>query len=127
MKQYLIDLPTVSIVIPFHNEYWSTLLRTCYSILNRSPEHLLVEIILVDDGSDWEYLKEKLDAYVAEHLPKVKIIRLPHRMGLIKARAEGALIARADILLFLDAHCEPNVNWLPPLLGNNIAIFQDNF
>lgn len=93
------------------------MLRTCYSIINRSPEHLLVEIILVDDGSDWEYLKEKLDAYVAEYLPKVKIIRLPHRMGLIKARAEGALIARADILLFLDAHCEPNVNWLPPLLG----------
>lgn len=97
-------------------------MRTCYSILIRSPEHLIVEIILVDDGSEWEYLKGKLDAYVAEHLPKVKIIRLPKRMGLIKARAEGALIATADILLFLDAHCEPNVNWLPPLLGKSILL-----
>lgn len=47
---------------------------------------------------------------------KIKIVRTKERVGLIKARSIGAINAVGDIVLFLDAHCEANVGWLPPLL-----------
>ena len=50
-KKYLAKLPNVSVVIPFHNEHWTTLLRSAVSVLSRSPKHLIHEILLVDDFS----------------------------------------------------------------------------
>ena len=46
------ELPKASVVIIFHNEAWSPLLRTAHSVVNRSPPEYLHEIILLDDFSD---------------------------------------------------------------------------
>lgn len=46
----------------------------------------------------------------------VKIIHLKDRKGLIKARLAGAAEAKADVLVFLDSHCEVSEGWLEPLI-----------
>ena len=45
------NLPPASIIIIFRDELFSILLRTIYSIVANTPDHLIQEIILVDDGS----------------------------------------------------------------------------
>ena len=60
-QKYPSNLPSASVVIIFHNEAWSTLLRTVHTVLARSPPDFLKEIILVDDHSDFfAYGKESL-------------------------------------------------------------------
>ncbi|XP_040296823.1 polypeptide N-acetylgalactosaminyltransferase 5 [Bufo bufo] len=109
------DLPNTSIIMCFVDEVWSTLIRSVFSVLNRSPAHLIKEIILVDDFSTKAYLKDKLDDFLKKY-PKVQILHLKERHGLIRARLAGANIATGDVLTFLDSHVECNVGWLEPLL-----------
>ncbi|XP_053349196.1 polypeptide N-acetylgalactosaminyltransferase 12 [Clarias gariepinus] len=109
------SLPSTSVVIAFYNEAWSTLLRTVHSVLETSPDILLNEIIIVDDYSDREHLKEPLESYIAG-LRKVRLIRARKREGLVRARLLGASIATGDVLTFLDCHCECHEGWLEPLL-----------
>lgn len=83
-------LPKTSIIIIFHNEAWSTLIRTLWSIIYHSPVELLQEIVLVDDNSTYEYLGKTLDDYVALMPIQVTVIRSKERIGLIRARVLGA-------------------------------------
>ncbi|BFY97302.1 hypothetical protein BsWGS_00342 [Bradybaena similaris] len=116
---YPIVLPKASVVIIFHNEAWSTLLRTAHSVINRSPPDYLHEVVLLDDFSDKDFLKEKLETYIAETWPDgiVKLVRTTERSGLIRARIAGAKAASGDILIFLDSHCEATTGWIEPLLS----------
>ncbi len=104
--EYPKNLPSASVVIVFKNERWSPVLRTVYSVLNRSPKEYLKEVILVDDQSDIgkyqikefiiifnffsEEMGQRLDDYCDEHFGDlVRILRAPTRLGLIKAKNYG--------------------------------------
>uniref|UniRef100_A0A667WVE2 Glycosyltransferase 2-like domain-containing protein n=1 Tax=Myripristis murdjan TaxID=586833 RepID=A0A667WVE2_9TELE len=122
-------LPTTSVIIVFHNEAWSTLLRTVYSVLHTAPAALLTEILLVDDASTDDHLKTRLEKYV-QKLKIVRVLRQRERKGLITARLLGAQAARGEVLTFLDSHCECFPGWLEPLLAriaeNPTAVVSPN-
>lgn len=130
------DLPTTSIIIVFHNEGNSTLLRTLTSIILRSPIKYIHEVILVDDASIGrgeqrlnsicsflivclfvvDYLKDNLEAFLKDFPVPARVLRNENRLGLIKSRLRGAEIATGDTLTFLDAHIECSPGWLEYLL-----------
>jgi len=60
-------------------------------------------------------VKDELDTYMAQY-PKVKIVRAPERVGLIRARLMGAKYVKAPVITYLDSHCECTEGWLEPLL-----------
>ena len=104
-------------MIVFHNEGRSVLLRTVHSIINRTPSQFLEEVLLVDDFSDKQDLGQGLMNYIKIFRGMVRLIRNDERQGLIRSRNRGAEEARGVVVVFLDAHCEVNTNWLPPLLA----------
>jgi len=108
---YLHELPSFTVIIAFHNEARSTLLRTVTSVINRTPASLLHEIVLVDDFSD-----DADDGQLLTDLPKIRLLRNNERQGLVRSRVRGSYAAESDVLAFLDSHCEVNIQWSEPLL-----------
>ncbi|XP_053993883.1 N-acetylgalactosaminyltransferase 6-like [Hylaeus volcanicus] len=125
LKKYANNLPKASVIIIFHNELLSVLLRSIHSVLNYSPPSLLKEIILVEDKSNktsHPWLFDTLDTYVQD-LPKTRLYHLNKRHGLMGARIYGAKKAIAPVLVFFDSHIEASFQWLEPLLE---IIHEDN-
>ncbi|XP_053947127.1 putative polypeptide N-acetylgalactosaminyltransferase 13 [Anastrepha ludens] len=134
----------ISVIIAFHNEARSALIRTIMALYLRTPPRYLHELILIDDCSEDvdllpALLRLKLppfmrnfssplttkssvthskSSYATSPLPQVtiKTARNARRSGVIESRNRGARLATGDYLLFLDSHCEVNVGWLEPLL-----------
>ncbi|WAQ94194.1 GLT13-like protein, partial [Mya arenaria] len=102
---YGTNLPSACVIIIFHNEAWSVLLRTIHSVIDRSEPNLLKQIIVVDDFSDFDHLKDPLQEYI-DQLDKVTLVRAHERSGLIRARLMGFDKCTAAVAIFLDSHCE---------------------
>lgn len=97
-----------SVIIPAYNA--QTTLACCLSALRRqtlTPEEY--EIIVVDDASS-DGSAEVARAFGAT------VITQTVRQGPAAARNAGAAHAQGDILLFLDADCEPAPDWCAEML-----------
>lgn len=101
----------VSIIIPWLKEKWEHMEGTMLALLHFTPPNLIEEIIFVSDGN-----KDAREGPLKALSKKVKVIALPERNGLIRAKMEGVAIAKAPVLVFLEAHVIVNRDWLQPLL-----------
>ncbi|XP_061140313.1 polypeptide N-acetylgalactosaminyltransferase 18a isoform X2 [Syngnathus typhle] len=118
---YSPDLPQLSIIFIFVNEALSVLLRSVHTAIQRTPSHLLKEIILVDDHSTNAELKENLqncvDEMNAQHgLEFIKVVHHDKQEGLIRSRVSGWRVASAPVVALFDAHVEFNTGWAEPVL-----------
>ena len=58
-------------------------------------------------------LGEPLDQYIQDHFPRnlVRVLRMPRRDGLIRARMRGWEESKGQVVVFFDSHMEVNIDW----------------
>ena len=106
-------LPSVSIVIPCHNE--AELTRACLGSLGETlPQSFEGEILVVDDASSDD--TAALIKATRRRDDRVRGLRNRTSLGFIDSCNRGAREARGDYLLFLNNDTIPLPGWLPPLL-----------
>ena len=101
--------PKVSIIIPLFNK--SEYTRQCLERLRSKTPSELYELILVDNGSTDDTIR-----LLDEQPATVKTVRNEQNFGFAHACNQGATLARASYLLFLNNDTEPLAGWLEPLI-----------
>jgi cellulose synthase/poly-beta-1,6-N-acetylglucosamine synthase-like glycosyltransferase len=105
-------LPTVSMIVPVHNEA-SRLLRKIENTAALSYPAEKLEILFVSDGST----DDTVDFLRAHATPTMTVIPLPVRRGKASALNAGLAHARHDVLVFTDAAIELEPDSLRRLVG----------
>lgn len=101
--------PAVSVVIPARDA--AATVRATLDALAGQDAGVEVEVIVADDGS-----RDATGALAAAH-PAVDAVLAGPFGGPGAARNAGAAVARARVLAFTDADCEPEPGWLRAALA----------
>ncbi|MBO0720457.1 MAG: glycosyltransferase family 2 protein [Blastocatellia bacterium] len=116
--------PALSIVVPLYNEEENIpfLVKAIFSSL--SADANLLELVLVDDGSEDGTADLVIELSVAE--PRIRLVRHERNRGLGAAIRTGLNAARGDLILYTDADLPFDFTLIPQLLAlageNNIVI-----
>jgi poly-beta-1,6-N-acetyl-D-glucosamine synthase len=103
-RRPLSTLPTVSVIIPFHNEErW--VIRKIENTLSWNYPADQLQIIAVSDGST-----DQTTRLLQPYQNRVTVIAYPLRQGKPTALNVGAAQASGDILIFTDANVFPHPN-----------------
>lgn len=103
--------PELSVVVPVF-EQWDRIPRLLFALARQTIGETAFQVILVDNGSQ--------NLLVPEPLPHNVTVTHCAQPGSYAARNAGALIAEGRWLVFTDADCEPEPNWLETLLPEKI-------
>ena len=74
-----------------------------------TPIHVPLQVVYVATVELGQPLQDYINVTWEDGL--VRVLRLPERSGLIRARHFGAKHATGDVLFFVDAHCEAAKGW----------------
>jgi glycosyltransferase involved in cell wall biosynthesis len=97
-KKTFINLPTLSIVVPYYDS-WNTVNKTLEYLIH-ATKGKSYEIIVVDDGSI-KYPAEKI--IIQNYKKNIKIVNLNKNMGRSFARNVGLNEAKNDVVAFMDS------------------------
>ena len=99
----------ISVIIPAHNA--AKTINVCLQAMQKQQMASAIhcEIIVVNDGSTDETAAIATSA-------KVKVINHARKRGAAAARNSGISAARGEIILFTDADCIPQENWVTEMI-----------
>ena len=106
-----------SIILDYNEEQFFDIKLTLHSILEHAPQHLVQDIILLDDGSVKESVRKHAMTYLQDpKFQKVKVFRSEEAQGPSLSRFKASKMASGSILVFVSSSVVTNVGWLEPLM-----------
>lgn len=99
--------PVISVIVPIFNQ-WEVIPKLFESLSDQTLPSNVWEIIVVDNGSDFPPLDNEVP------LKNSKLINCS-KPGSYAARNAGVRASSGDLLVFTDADCIPDSNWLEKL------------
>ncbi len=104
-------MPKVSFIIPSYNSF-KTISRTIESILELNLAASVHEILVIDCSDD-EKTRQVIQGYAN---PKINLIKLSQKGSPAESRNTGAVLARGDVLCFIDSDVYLDEFWLNHVL-----------
>lgn len=107
------EFEAASVIVAFKNEI-ENLPDLIQALVNQSVDKNLIEIILVDDYStDGSF---ELAINLVNNQTNIKVVKNRYNSGKKNALRTGIEEAKNDILIFTDADCLPNKDWIKTIL-----------
>jgi len=102
--------PRASVIVPSYNS--KTTIQRCLRSLLAQETDIPHELILIDSSDDGT------DELVRTEFPSVQLVRLDQRTLPGRGRNLGAERSRGELLLFTDADCVVEPDWIERLVGH---------